>query len=289
MKIVNQLKTTNKMKKFLIFLSVLFISISASAYDFEKCSLSGGAELNANYLFRGKVLGGLNLQPWVEFSSYGLTLGAWGSTGEYHEIDNAHPFTNYWSDWNNELDLYLSYTVPGEYVTFKVTHFYYFDNKAFFNYSYKYNEDDMPTSQTEVMLEIKPSSEYPFILSTNVQVGGGDCWTADGVSFWNNDSTVANKLWSTYISLRYELEVGDWYIEPEIGFSPCRSYYTHSDRNWAINNVSCKVNYNFFSNDYVNLYALAHVHFNFFDTGIAGCKFEAYKNFGWNVGFGIDL
>ena len=268
------------MKKILFTIFTMFaFAIATNAHEFTKCSLDAGVELNANYLFRGNVLGGLSVQPWVEFTSYGFTLGAWGSYGS-GTYDN---FTD--NSTNKELDLFLSYTTPGDYVTLKVTHFYYFDGSQFFNYSY--DKEKYGSSQTEVMAEIKPSSEYPFILSTNVQVGGGDCWTADGASFWNNDSTVANKLWSTYISLRYELEVGDWYIEPEIGFSPYRSCYTHSDRNWAINNVSCKVNYNFFSNDYVNMYALAHVHFNLFDVGYE--KFEYLKNFGWNVGLGFSF
>jgi len=269
------------MKKilFIIFAMFAFV-ITTNAHEFTKCSLDAGVELNANYLFRGNVLGGLSIQPWVEFTSYGFTFGAWGSYGSGTYDD----FTNNIS--NKELDLFLSYTTPGDYVTLKITHFYYFDSSQFFNYSY--DKGKYCSSQTELMTEIKPSSDYPFILSVNTQVGGGDCLGYD-TTYMDN----YGKQWTTYISLRYELEIDNWYIEPEIGFSPWKSNYTYFDPDsnthakFALNNISCKVNYNFFTNDYMNMYILAHIHFNLFDVGYKDFTYQ--KNFGWNVGVGFEL
>lgn len=268
------------MKKILCTLIALMaIVISTNAYDFEKFSVSGGAELNANYLFRGNVLGGISVQPWIEFSAYGITLGAWGSYGS-GTYDNFKD-----NSTNKEFDMFVSYTTPSDYVTLKITHFYYFDGSKFFNYSY--DKEKYGSSQTEVMCEIKPSSDYPFVLSANVQVGGGDCLS------YNTAYLNYGKQWTTYISLRYELEIDKWYIEPEIGFSPWKSNYTYFNPDsgvhskFAMNNISCKVNYNFFTSDYVSMYMLAHVHFNLFDVGYE--KFEYQKNFGWNVGIGILL
>ena len=117
------------MKKFLFaVVATITIVSTTNARDFDKFSVSGGAELVANYNFRGVNIGGFSLQPWVELSSYGVAVGAWGSIGSMPYSTEAFKTGNY------ELDVYLSYTTPLDIFTIKVTHLYYFDGSPYFDY-----------------------------------------------------------------------------------------------------------------------------------------------------------
>ena len=136
------------MKKFLITLICLVCSLSMYSYDWEHISLSGGAEAVANYSWRGFAEGGLSLQPWLEFSAYGVTVGTWANVGSGVYSDFYHLVP--------EIDVYLSYTCPGDWVTAKVTHFYYFSGSKYFNFAYDKAFAEDPQSQTEVELTVRP-------------------------------------------------------------------------------------------------------------------------------------
>ena len=134
------------MKKFLITLICLVCSLSMYSYDWEHISLSGGAEAVANYSWRGFAEGGLSLQPWLEFSAYGVTVGTWANIGSGVYSDFYHLVP--------EIDVYLSYTCPGDWVTAKATHFYYFGGSKYFNFAYDKAFAEDPQSQTEVELTV---------------------------------------------------------------------------------------------------------------------------------------
>lgn len=274
------------MKKILFTILAVFVMFtSANAYDFNKYSINGGADLMANYDFRGVNLGGLSLQPWAEFSSYGLTFGAWGSIGSlpYDTDDGYHGF----GSGNYELDLYLSYTTPLDIFTLKVTHLYYFDGSPFFDYT----NDGSSSTQTELEGYF---SWNGLSVGAATQVGGGDCYslfTGDSILDVNGNPY---KMWSTYIYVTYDWEINDnmsW--KNEVGFSPHKSCYTYYDSEtgkhakFAVNNITSTFTYSYFSNDFLNLYTFAGIRFNLFDVGYD--KFEYGKNFGWNVGIGIEL
>lgn len=275
------------MKKILLLITIAFCSLTVNAYDWEHVSLSGGAEAIANYSWRGFAQGGLSLQPWLEFSTYGLTIGTWGNVGSgtYNDFYQLVP----------EIDVYLSYTVPGDWVTVMLTHYYYFDDK-YFNFSY--DADKVGSTQTELELTIRPlqflEENNGLEIGAAVMVGGGDCYSGNGETFYTDDTEMkALKLWSTYIYLKYEAEIDNWTVNAEIGFSPNRSLYTYYDpasgvcAKAALNNISFSTNYTFFDNDLISVYALAGIRFNLFDAVYD--KFAYGKNFGWNIGIGFEL
>lgn len=274
------------MKKLLLTLLIGLCSLSINAYDWEHVSLSGGADIHANYSWRGFAQGGLSFQPWVEFSTYGVTIGTWANVGMdgYEKPIGFYP----------EIDVYLSYTCPGDWATLKFTHYYYFGGEKYFNFAY--DKTLAGSTQDEVELTIRPlmfmEENNSLEIGAAVMVGGGDYYSGNGEEI-EADVNTYKKLWSTYIYFKYTAEIGNWTIMPELGFSPNKSLYTYYDlindkfEKFALNNLSCDVNYTFYNNDIISIYALAAIRFNLFDVG--SDKFKYGKNFGWNLGIGFEL
>ena len=276
------------MKKILCtFIALMAIVINTNAYDFEKFSVSGGAELVANYNFRGVNLGGLSLQPWGEISSYGFAAGFWGSVGSMPYATDGFKAGNY------ELDLYVSYTTPLDIFTIKATHFYYFDGSPYFSYA----NDGSSSTQTEIEGTFRWEG---LSVGVATQVGGGDCYSL--YNAYHSDAThngdPLHKMWSTYLYIIYDWAITDnWNWKNEVGMSPNKSSYTYfnyneatgdvTHANYAFNNISSTVTYNHCFKDFVNVYFLAGVTFNLFDVSYD--KFKYGKNFEWNVGVGIVL
>lgn len=274
------------MKKFLICLSYLICSLSTYAYDWEHISLNGGGDIIANYAWRGFVQGGVSFQPWLEFSAYGVSIGTWASIGE-------GAYSNF-NKLQSKIDVYLSYTTPGDWVTAMVTHYYYFAGEKYFNFAY--DKSLAGTTRDEVELTVRPlmfmEEHNGLEIGAAVMIGGGDYFSGNSKKI-EKDANTYKKLYSTYVYFRYTHVIENWIIKSELGFSPNPSMYTYYDpikrkhESFALNNLSCSVNYSFFNNDVINVYVLAGIRFNLFDVGFE--KFAYEKNFGWNLGFGFDL
>lgn len=268
------------MRKLFLVISFIILGFSNSfAYDFnDKFSIGVGADVNANYLYRGSTIGGLNIQPWVEISYGWFTVGAWNNIG----------FGNYFEEFNilvPETDVYFSITSPQDHISITLTQFYYYDRSWFFGYE----NDGNNSTQTELSIDLKLSNNCPIIFSVNTMIGGGDCYA------WEGTYLETGKLYSTYISFRYEGELSDsWYIEPEVGFSPNRSCYTYYNADtkehssFALNNISLKAIYTFYSNDILSLSVLGHIHSNLFNLG-KDHYFYPGRTLGWNVGINVEL
>lgn len=275
------------MKKIVLFIAVLLSALSVNAYTWENIhpegdlSLNGGAELVSSYNWRGFTYGGLSVQPWVELEIIGFRFGVWGNIGSgvYSEFNTFVP----------ELDLSFSYTSPDNHFTLSLTHYHYFDDK-FFNYDY--GIENHGTSQSELGVNILFSEEYPFEFGANMMFGGGDCYSGNGVLIKENDKK-AKKLFSTYLYVKYTLELDKVTIIPEIGISPNESMYTYYNeetdihQNFAFNNLSCLVNYTFYDKKLVSMYLIGGFYFNFYDLIYE--KFEYGKNFNCHLGLGIEL
>lgn len=93
--IVRLLKTTG-IAMFAIVMVAMMKPGEATAQE-----LSTGVDLYSTYVFRGIAYSGPAIQPSVEFSAGGFSLGAWGSQG----IDG-----NAGSPGFQEMDLYTSYS-----------------------------------------------------------------------------------------------------------------------------------------------------------------------------------
>ena len=269
------------MKRIVLFIAVLFSALSVKAYDWEKVSLSAGTEIFTDYNWRGQHLGGLSVQPYVDFGFYGFNLGVLASVGSgpYDDFNQFVP----------ELDLSFSYTSPDKHFTLGLTHYYYF-NGPFFGGGYEL--DNLGSSQSEISVSVFGHDEYPLEFGFAMMFGAGDYWSAN-VHLVMESETKAKKLFSTYIYLKYTIEVDDVEIIPEIGLSPAPSMYTYYDEStnkhvgFAMNNISCTCNYTFLETDYVTMYTTANVYFNLFDVGYE--QFDYGKNCGVGLGLGIEF
>jgi hypothetical protein len=270
--------------KSLILCLFLALSTVTYAHDWNCCSLSGGAEFVTDYNWRGTNVGGISVQPWVEFSAYGFNVGVWSSLGSgIHDKD-------YFREFNPELDLYISYTTPDEHFTLGLTHYYYFDDQ-FFNYSYDLTK--VGTTQSEISVNFLVSEDYPFEFGAAMMFGGGDCYQLYDEYLITTPDGNPQKLYSTYIYLKYTLELGDVTLVPEVGLSPHKSMYTYYDpitgyhHNFAFNNLSCTAYWNFYESKLVSMYCTGNFFLNFFDTCFR--PFEYGKNACVSVGLGIEL
>lgn len=107
------------MKKTLTLL--VFVLASTFAYNVqaqEENSWSTGVDLVSSYVWRGTNFSGPSLQPYVDFTSGGFSIGAWGSQGY---------------DGFQEMDLYLSYGFDFG-LSLGLTDYYY-PGTEFFDYS----------------------------------------------------------------------------------------------------------------------------------------------------------
>ncbi len=168
-----------KVKPFLILglliATLLYSPINLQAQEEESGSpFSLGADLVSSYVWRGSKSGtGPNIQPYIEFSKGGFTLGAWGTTS-FHDLGDIP-----------EVDLYASYAFDCG-LSFGITD-YYFQGTPFFRYS-----TDSASHAFEGNLEYKIerltfSANYVFNDASNGgpgnKPGGGDMYFELGYDF----------------------------------------------------------------------------------------------------------
>ena len=94
-------KTTSfKSIAVLIFTAVLLTSLKPATVNAQ--SFDTGVDFYSTYIFRGVAFSGPSIQPYVEFSTGGFSIGAWGSQG----IDGL---ASEGSLGFQEMDLYATY------------------------------------------------------------------------------------------------------------------------------------------------------------------------------------
>ncbi|MEX0721910.1 MAG: TorF family putative porin [Balneolaceae bacterium] len=117
------MKISNKISTFIkSILLVLFGAVLISALNPETAKaqeVSTGVDLYSTYVFRGVAFAGPSIQPFVEFSSGGFAIGAWGSQG----VDGIVSGTGY-SNGFQEMDLYAGYSFDSG-LSLGITDYYY--------------------------------------------------------------------------------------------------------------------------------------------------------------------
>ncbi len=208
------------MRKRLIISLLALVSIlpSVRAFEFPGFEWSVGADFTSAYLFRGMNYGGLSFQPEVAVSYGGLELCGWANIGS---VDNS------FQEFTPELDVTLSYSIVG--LTIGVNHLYYFDGSKYFDFKGE------GTTQTELQIEYDFSEyfeHFPLSLGWYTYVAGDD---------FNNEG---KRAYSSYIEISYDAQLPlGFSITPTIGMTPWKSMYTHYEGDFAVNNLSLKVNW----------------------------------------------
>ena len=89
------MKKTKTIFAIIMMASIAFLSTNnLKSQEEEGSAVSAGFDLYSTYVWRGVAYGGPSLQPYVDFTTGGFSVGAWGSQSY---------------DGGQEMDLYLSY------------------------------------------------------------------------------------------------------------------------------------------------------------------------------------
>lgn len=273
-------------KHFLAVFAALTVSSASFALEFPGFEWSVGTDLTSAYLWRGIKLGGLALQPDVTIGYGGLNLEAWA---------NISPADYTFQEFAPELDLTLSYTISG--FTLGVTHQYYFDDTKFFDYTKPeiikennqvYIDEDRAGNQTEVFAKFalgEVVENVPLTVMWSTYVGGDD--------WYLNDNDEVTKAYSSYLELTYDAELPlGFTLSPTIGITPWKSMYNFYEKNFSVNNISLKLNWELEVGDHfaLDIYAIgmlnpSGINKNNVFPGIA----DSYNNQRLNGAIGIGL
>lgn len=164
--------TNTTKNKFLTYLLTgVFIILFSSQFKTVKAQeleLSTGADLYSTYVWRGVAYSGPSIQPYVELSADGFSVGAWGSQGY---------------DGFQEMDLYAGYSFDFG-LSLGVTDYYYpgtmfFDNGSHaFELNSGYSSGDFSISGNYIFAGDGSAGDdlYFEVGYGPVFVGAGDGW-----------------------------------------------------------------------------------------------------------------
>lgn len=212
------------MKKLFVVLIACLMGITSVKADKVGFTYTAGADLVSTYLWRGLNIGGLSLQPELAVGYGGLSLDVWGNIG-----------SDDWVHWglNPEIDVTLEFSRWG--LTLGITHLFYFDGSGYFNF--KEIDPELNSTQTEVHAGFDLSElceKAPLHIDWYTQILGGDGYMKDG---------QMKRAYSTYFEVGWNQSLPlDFSLDVTVGMTPWKSLYTFYDGNFAVNNVSLKLN-----------------------------------------------
>lgn len=206
-------------------------------------TLEVGADMVSSYLWRGYNIGGLSIQPSVTLDWNGLYICGWGSIG----ADN-------WTfeDMSPEMDITIGYDNYG--VQIDLTHLYYFGGDPFFprgGFKPEPEEESSSTMEAHIGFHLGDIIEaVPLSIDWHTTVFGAD--------YYINEAGEAERAWSTYIQVGYDLNLPlDFVLGAKVGITPWKGLYSNYNEVWknaktvAINNVNLRLERAF---EWENLY-----------------------------------
>jgi len=144
-------------KTFIIFTALIFFNQFIFAQDEvkqTKGTLDLGTDIVSSYVWRSlEFSSGVNLQPWLDYSIGGFSIGTWGS----FNLDGTF----------KEPDFYLAYNY--ENLTLTLNDFHANFGEDFFNF-----RNDETAHAGELMLQYQISESIPLILTDSNLVYGAD-------------------------------------------------------------------------------------------------------------------
>lgn len=196
---------------FKYFLSGLFIMLlSVQFKPVQAQDLDTGVDLYSTYVWRGVAYSGPSIQPYVEFSSGGFAVGAWGSQG----IDGVVSSNNY-STGFQEMDLYASYSFDFG-LSLGITDYYYpgslyFDGESHaYELNAGYSSGDFSISANYILNEARRAGSAGGDMY--FQAGYGPVFVGAGDGWHSSDGDFA--LVNVGIGTSKEIEVTDTFSIP---------------------------------------------------------------------------
>lgn len=185
----------------------------ATAAAQDKFEVHGSATLTNEYIWRGFDQDhGFAVQPSMTMGYKGLSLNVWGSTPVEASKDKK------------EIDINLSYAVPGTGLTVTVSDLWWGGKTGRFGY-WKGYDDGGNYAQVdrghhlEATLAYNFGEKFPLTLSWSTWLAGADARKADS----------GDRAYSTYINASYAINCPyDVTLTPSVGFTPWEGYYSQS-------------------------------------------------------------
>jgi hypothetical protein len=167
---------------FIIFPICLFTNFFSKAiFSQEDSPISISTDIYSRYVWRGTDFGSSpTIQPGIEFSKLGFTIGAWGAY-----TTNINPTAQ-------EADIYLGYTFLNDQISITLTD-YFFPTDGIDNSYFVY--DNSTSHVFEASLSYNGTENLPIGILVGTLVYGDD---KDG----NGDNR-----YSTYLELSYSPEI----------------------------------------------------------------------------------
>lgn len=207
---------SNQFPKLHTFILIsLFLIIATRPGESMAQQIDTGVDLYSTYVFRGVAFSGPSVQPYVEFSAGGFSLGAWGSQGLDGLAGEGDPGFQ-------EMDLYASYAFDFG-LSLGVTDYYYpgtdyfdggshaFEINAGFEIDILSLSANYVTNETESAGSAGQDLYFELGLGlgqASIFVGAGDGWhTSDG------DIAVVN----VGVSAQKEIQITDTFSIPLSG------------------------------------------------------------------------
>ncbi|MCM1034747.1 MAG: hypothetical protein NC038_06010 [Paludibacter sp.] len=219
------------MKKSVLVMALMSIMsiTTVRAFEFPGFEWGVGADITSSYLWRGMRYGGLAFQPDVNIGFGGLSIDAWW---------NLSPYDYTFTEFNPEMDITLSYAVAG--LKIGATHYYYFDGSKYFGF-----KDAENTSQLEVFAEYNLGDVVeaaPLHIGWYTLVAGDDMYEVPGAT--EDAAPVRKRAYSSYVDVSFDINLPlNFTLTPTVGMTPWKSFYTGYEGDFAVNNVSLKLNW----------------------------------------------
>jgi len=163
-----------------IIKSVAILAIAVLTVTSAKAQFATGADIVSSYVWRGipqeTTKGVPNIQPYVSFTTGGLTLGSWASSSFLGNV--------------KEVDLYATYAFSSQFaVTLTDYNWGFASAKGYFDYS-------ATTDHIyEATLAYTGTEKFPISASVNTMFAGAD----------KKPSDATKAALSTYIELGYQI------------------------------------------------------------------------------------
>lgn len=176
---------------------VLSSAVDVKAQDEESSPFSAGADFMSRYVWRGLDYGGSpSIQPYLEFSTGGLAIGAWGAYTTAFSNANAAGI--------QEMDLYATYTIS-KIITVGVTD-YFFPQEFGYNYNYFDYGSDTSAHIVEGMASFNGLEILPLSVLFGINLVNDD------------DNSMYVELGYSFSSLDFFVGAGNGIYTAEGGF-----------------------------------------------------------------------
>jgi hypothetical protein len=176
---------------------ILFSLLSICFLDLNAQELSGGADIMSRYVWRGRDFGNSpSIQPCIEFSVAGFTLGTWGAFST-----NSNNF--------QEHDIYLSYSFLDMFSIGVTDYFFPAFPLDHFGYKNKYFDyaEETTNHYIEANLSFGGTESFPVSLSANMFFYGADAKPA--LDPQTNEEVRGDQYYSTYLEVGYSGELSE--------------------------------------------------------------------------------